>query len=105
MTSPGKLASRADLLDRLATVMQASRAIRSQVALTICESSEMRLVSRQMRGGSLRISAESAAYRRKLQVRKTKRVRGIADAIAEILSSRGYSAFVMGTPQDTASIQ
>ena len=29
----------------------------------------------------------------------------IADAIAEILSSRGYAAFVAGDPQDTASIQ
>ena len=34
--------------------MQASLAIRSEVALTICESSEMRLASRQLRRDSLR---------------------------------------------------
>jgi hypothetical protein len=101
MTSPGEHTSRADLLERLATVMQASRAIRSELALTICESSETRLASRQLRGDSLR----TAAVRRKLQVRKTQRIRGIADAIAEILASRGYAAFVAGDPLDTASIQ
>jgi hypothetical protein len=105
MALPGKQTSRADLLERLATVMQASRAIRSQVALSICESSEMRLASRQRRVDTFRTTAVSAASRRKLRVRKTQRVRGIADAIAEILSSKGYAAFVVGQPQDTASIQ
>ena len=49
MTSPGRQTSRADQLERLSTVMQASRVIRPEVALTICESSEMLLASRQLR--------------------------------------------------------
>jgi len=105
MTSSGQQTSRAELLERLATVMNASRAIRSEVALTICESSEMRLASRQLRRDSRRTTAGSATHRRKLQVRKKQSIRGIADAIAEILSSKGYAAFVTGEPQDTASIQ
>jgi hypothetical protein len=105
MKSRGEHASRADLAERLATVMQVSRAIRSEVARTICESSETRLASRQLRGDSLRTTARTAAHRRKLEVRETQRIRGIADAIAGILSSRGYAAFVSGDPQDTASIQ
>jgi hypothetical protein len=105
MTSQGEHTRRADLVVRLATVMQASRAIRSELALTIRKSCETRLASRQLRGNGLRTTAGTAAVKRKLQVRKTQRIRGIADAIAEILSSRGYAAFVAGDPQDTASIQ
>jgi hypothetical protein len=105
MTSPGQQTSQADLLNRLATVIEASRAIRSQVALTICESGEMRLASRQLREDTLRTTAVSAAYRRNLEVRKTQSVLKIADALAEALSSRGYSAFVIVQPQDTATIQ
>ncbi len=105
MTSQREHTSRADPLERLASVMEASLAIRSEVALTICESSELRLASRQLRGDSLRTTAGTAAVRRKLQVRKTQRIRGIAAAVAEILSRRGYAAFVAGDPQDTASIQ
>jgi hypothetical protein len=105
MTSQGNHTNRAELLTRLATVMEASRAIRSEVALTISESREMRLASRQLRGDSFRTSAESAMYRQNLQGRKSQRIRGIADAIAEILSRQGYAVFVAGEPQDTASVQ
>jgi hypothetical protein len=104
MTSQGEHTTRADLLERLAAVMQASQAIRSELARTICESNETRLASRQLRGESVRTTG-IAAVRRRMQVRKRQRIRGIADAIAEILSSRGYAAFVAGDPQDTASIQ
>lgn len=98
MTSP-------ELLDRLSSVMQASRAIRSEVAVTICESREMRLASRQLRLDIHRTSAGSAACRRKLQSRETEKFRGVAEAIAQILSRRGYSAFVAAQPRDTALIQ
>jgi hypothetical protein len=94
-----------ELLDRLSSVMQASRAIRSEVALTICESSEMRLVSRQLRLDSHRTAEGSAACRRKLQSRETEKTRGVAEAIAQILSRRGYSAFVSAQARDTALIQ
>ena len=105
MTSQGEHTTRADLLERLAAVMQASQAIRSELARTICESNETRLASRQLRGDTVRTTAGIAAVRRILRVRKTQRIRGIADAIAEILSRQGYAAFVAGDPQDTASIQ
>jgi len=112
MTSPGIHTSRADLVNRLSVVLQASRTIRSEVALTICESSEMRLASRQLRVASeqlrqdsSRTAAGSAACRRRPQARKTERIPGIAEAIAQILSSQGYSAFVMSQDQETASIQ
>jgi hypothetical protein len=97
--------SQTDPLARLASVIQASRAIRSEVALSICESSEIRLASRQLRGDSIRTTAGTAAVRRVLRARKPQRIRGIADAIAEILSRQGYAAFLAGDPQDTASIQ
>jgi hypothetical protein len=103
--SQGEPTSQTDPLERLASVIQASRAIRSELALTICESSEMRLASRQLRGDTVRTTAGIAAVRRILRVRKTQRIRCIADAIAEILSRQGYAAFVAGDPQDTASIQ
>ncbi len=103
--SQGERTSHTDPLERLESVIQASRAIRSEVALTICESSEIRLASRQLRGDSIRTTAGTAAVRRILRVRKTQRIRGIADAIAEILSRQGYAAFLGGDPQDTASIQ
>jgi hypothetical protein len=119
MTSPGVLTSRADLRNRLSNVMQASRTIRGEVALTICESSEMRLAARQRRLASqqtrvaseqmllhhLRTSAASAPCREQPQVCETESIRGIADAIAQILSRRGYAAFVATQPLDTASIQ
>jgi hypothetical protein len=85
--------------------MQASRAIRSEVALTICESSEMRLASRQLRLDSQLTAAGSAACRRKLQSRNVEKIRGVAEAIAQILSRRGYSAFVAEQPRDTALFQ
>ena len=93
--------SREDLADRLASVMQASRAICAEVELTICESSETRLESRRLR----RTAVGSAACLREMQMRKTQRIRGVADSIAQILSNRGYSAFVAAPPQDTALIQ
>ena len=112
MTSPGAVTSRVDLLNRLSNVMQASRAIRSEVALTICESSEMRLASRRLRVASqqirlhdVRTSAGSATRREKPRVCETENIRGIAEAIAQILSRRGYTAFVAVQPLDTASIQ
>jgi hypothetical protein len=101
----GENASQTDPLERLASVIQASRAIRSEVALTICESSDTRLASRQLRRDSRRTSAATAAIRRKPRVRKNQGIRVIADAIAEILSRQGYAGFVAGDSQDTASIQ
>jgi hypothetical protein len=97
--------SRAELAKRLASVMQASRTIRSEVALTICESSEMRLASRQLRMDSLQTTKRSAASRQGFPARKAQRPHWIAYAIAQLLSSRGYSAFVAAQPQDTASAQ
>jgi hypothetical protein len=119
MTSPGAATSRADLLNRLSNVLQASRAIRSEVALTICESSATRLAARQRRLAlqqtrvasqqmllhQLRTSAGSAPCCEKPRVCEAESVRGIADAIAQILSRRGYTAFVATHPLDTASIQ
>jgi hypothetical protein len=103
--SQGEHASQTDPLERLARVIQASRAIRSEAALAICESSETRLASRHLRRESRRTTAATVGIRRKLRVRKNQRIRLIADAIAEILSRQGYAAFVAGDSQDTASIQ
>jgi hypothetical protein len=89
----------------LASVIQASRAIRSDLALTICKSSEMRLASRQLRIDAMEASQGSAAWRRGLHARKAQRSQLVANAIARILSSRGYTAFVAEQPQDTAPIQ
>lgn len=107
MKSPGIqiYPSRAELAARLDGVMQASRAIRSEVALTICESREMRIASRQLRMESQRTSRQSAASRRGLSGSKAQRSQWIAHAVAEVLSGRGYPAFVAAPPQDTASIQ
>jgi hypothetical protein len=90
-----------NLADRLASVLQVSRDIRAEVELTICESSETRLASRRLR----QIPAGRAASTRKMQMGKTPCIGAVADAIAQILSNRGYSAFVMAPPQDTALIQ
>jgi hypothetical protein len=50
-------------------------------------------------------SQGSAAWRRGLHARKAQRSQLVANAIARILSSRGYTAFVAEQPQDTAPIQ
>jgi hypothetical protein len=97
--------SRVELAARLDGVMQASRAIRSEVALTICESREMRIASRQLRMESSRTNQRSAASRRGLPGSKAQRSQWMAHAIAQVLSGRGYSAFVAAQPRDTASIQ
>jgi hypothetical protein len=96
--------SRYELMERLATVMQASQTIRSEVALSICESSEMRIASRQLRLESSRTTWRSEASRQGL-TRKPRKYQHLADAIVQVLSRRGYSAFVAGRPQDTATIQ
>jgi hypothetical protein len=106
MKSPGvATASRLDLVQRLSDVMHASRTIRSEVALTICESNEMRLASRHLRMESLRTTEVSVAGRRKLRARKAEQRRWMAHAVAQLLSSKGYSVFVAEAPQDTASVQ
>ncbi len=97
--------SPAQLASRLASVMQASQAIRSEVALTICESSEMRLVSQQLRMDSARAARRSSVWRQALHARKAERHQWIAHAIVQVLSNRGYAAFLAAPPQDSASIQ
>ncbi len=69
MKSPGIQISsgRNNLGERFAGVMQASQAIRSELALTICESREMRLVSRRLRRDSLEAARCIAARRQDLQ--------------------------------------
>ena len=107
MKSPGVHCSpsRAILVERLANVMQASRAICSEVALTVCESKGMRIVSRQLRRDLSRTMQVSAARRQVRCVDQAQRGQRIAHSIAQILSSRGYTAFVTAQPRDTASIQ
>jgi hypothetical protein len=85
--------------------MQISQAIRSEVALTICESSEMRLASQQLRMDSAEASRRSSTRRRDRHPRQAQRHQWIAHAIMQVLSNRGYSAFLAEPPQDTASIQ
>jgi hypothetical protein len=97
--------SRAELAARVASVTQAARVIRSELALTICESSEVRIASRQLRLDTRRTAEQSAEWRQRLRVRKAQRRRWIAQAIVQILASRGYSAFVADQPRDSASIQ
>ena len=107
MKSPGLLVSpsRAELTSRLASVMQVSQAIRSEVALTICESSEMRLTSRQLRMDSAAATQRSSTRRRDQRSRQAQSHQWIAHAIIQVLSNRGYSLFLAEPPQDTASIQ
>jgi hypothetical protein len=101
MPLSGIRTNRENLANRLANVLQASRSIRAELELTICESSETRLKSRHLR----RTAAGRAASPRKMQVRQTPSIGAVADSIAQILSNRGYSAFVMAPPRDTALIQ
>ena len=105
MKSPGIRTNRADLVERLSSVMQAARGIRSEVAATICESSEVRLASRHLRMESLRTIRWSAAQRKGLPAHQLQDRQEIAQAIAQVLSGRGYSVFVAAQPKDTASIQ
>jgi hypothetical protein len=65
----------------------------------------MRLVSRQLRRESLHATATSAARRHRLHDGKGETSQWIAHAIAQALSGHGYSAFVAGPADDTASIQ
>jgi hypothetical protein len=97
--------SDAELAARLESVMRASRAIRSEVALAVSESSEMRIASRQLRMDSLRTFQRTAAYRQSLDRAKVQRRQWIAHAIAQVLSSQGFPAFVAEQPHDTASSQ
>jgi hypothetical protein len=101
MPLSGIRTNRENLADRLASVLQVSKVIRAELELAICESRETRLESRRLR----RTAVGSAACLREMQMRKTQRIRGVADSIAQILSNRGYSAFVAAPPQDTALIQ
>jgi hypothetical protein len=107
MKSPGVQISfsRAELAERLSGVVRASRAIRSEAALTMCESAEMRIASRQLRMESFRATQKCAAWRQGPHPRRTERNQRIAQAVAEMLSACGYVAFVAAPPQDTASIQ
>jgi hypothetical protein len=106
MKSPGlHISSDAEVVVRLASVIQASRAIRSEVALSICESSEMRIASRQLRMESARTTRGIAAWRQSQRARKAQRRQWMAQTIAEVLSNRGYAAFVAASWQDTASLQ
>jgi hypothetical protein len=89
----------------LSNVMRASGNIRSELALTICESSEMRVASRQLRMDTLRTTQRSVAGRRNLRARKAEPRYRMAHAVAQLLSNRGYSVFVAEAPEDTASIQ
>ena len=97
--------SRAALAARLASVMRASQAIRSEVALTICESSESRLASQQLRMDSARATQLCSTWRGGQRSRQAQQHQWIAHAIVQVLSSRGYAAFLAEPPQDTASIQ
>ncbi len=97
--------SRSELAERLASVMHSSRAIRSEVALTVCESSEIRIASRQLRRDSVRTARQSAAARQRLEAQQAPRRRRIAHAVAQVLSSQGYHVFLAAPPQDTALIQ
>lgn len=105
MKSPGLQisSSRSELAGRLASVMHSSRAIRAEVALTVCESSEVRIASRQLRQESRRTAQQSAASRNCLEAQKARR-RLIAHAVAQVLSSQGYYVFLAAQPQDTAVI-
>jgi hypothetical protein len=112
MTSSGIQTRRPELVERLSSVMQASRTLRSELALTICESSDMRLASRQLRLASQQLRLDrpripwgGAERSQRLQTPKRPTIHGIADAIAQILSRQGYSVFVSEPPQDTASMQ
>jgi hypothetical protein len=105
MTSPGSQASRAELAERLSNLTQASGAVWSELAITMCENSKIRLEARRLRQDSSCATAESAAFRQKLELRRAEATRGVADAIVQILSSLGYCAFVAAQPQDSASIQ
>ena len=85
--------------------MQASRAIRSELALTIRESREMRLASRQLRRDSLEAARWIAARRQDLQPSNRQSGHWMAHAIAQVLTTHGYPAFVAGQTEDTALIQ
>jgi hypothetical protein len=107
MKSPGIYISpsRSELVERLATVRQASRELRAELALSVCESSEMRIASRQLRMESRRAVKGSAAGRKVVYARGAQQRLGIAQAVARILSQRGYPAFVMTQPKDSATFQ
>lgn len=99
------MTGREDLVERLAIVMHSSRAIRSEIALAMRESSDLRVAARQLRIESLRTAEQTAPWRRDLAARKAERRRRIAQAIVQVLSSRGYSAFTATRSESDVSIQ
>ena len=99
------MTGREDLVERLAVAMHSSRVIRSEIALAIRESSDLRVAARQLRMDSLRAAEQSAPWRRDLAARKAERRRKIAQAIVQVLSSRGYSAFTEKQSENGVSIQ
>jgi hypothetical protein len=107
MKSPGIQISfgRAELAERLAGVLHSSRAIRSEVALAVCESSEARIAARQLRLESLRTARQIAASRQSVEAHNGQRRRLIAYGVAQVLSSRGYNVFLAAQPRHIAVIQ
>jgi len=98
MNSPAVgLYDQADLGERLATVLEASRAIRSKSALTVGESRKLRLAARESR-------IDGWLTNRVMARRQAARL-WLARAIANALSEGGYPAFVVTAPQETASHQ
>lgn len=97
--------SRSELAERLASVLDSSRAIRSEVALAVCESREARIASRQLRLESRRTARQIAASRQSVEAHKAQRRRLIAYGVAQVLSSRGYNVFLAAQPQHIAVIQ
>jgi hypothetical protein len=65
----------------------------------------MRIASRQLRMDTAGTIQGIPAHVRVGHQGQAQRSQGIALAIAQVLSSRGYSVFVTSPPQETASVQ
>ncbi len=105
MTSHQTRTARTELGEHFSEVMRAARAIRSEAALTISESSSLRVAARQARMDTVRIRERNAAQYRRSLLCQAERPLQLAQVVAEMLAVIGYSAFIAEPAKDYASVQ
>jgi hypothetical protein len=98
-------ASPTGLRERGAMVMMSFRVIRSELALTLRQNQELRNACQQTRLDCRQAVERSVARRRDLALGKQGQRRQVAQSIARLLTSQGFSAFVAEYPHQTATEQ
>jgi regulator of replication initiation timing len=96
---------RSDLGLRAAKVIATLDALRLELAATLSQNQRLRADNERLRADSQQAIERSTALRRQRIQRFEKEPSQIAQTIAALLKSKGYSAFVAEAPLDTASLQ